>query len=51
MHLQWIAKTLILLRPGTCFRDIQSNFNGSNTGGSFTRAVSNSFLSTLEKII
>ena len=28
---------------------IQLNFNGSNTDGSFTMAVSNSFLSPLEK--
>ena len=28
---------------------IQLNFNGSNTDGSFTTAVSNSFLSPLEK--
>ena len=28
---------------------IQYNFNGSNTDGSFTTAVSNSFLSPLEK--
>ena len=29
---------------------IQKNFNGSNTDGSFTTAVSNSFLSSLEKM-
>ena len=29
--------------------EIQSNFDGSNTDGSFTTAVSNSFLSPLEK--
>ena len=29
---------------------IQQNFNGSNTDGLFTTAVSNSFLSPLEKI-
>ena len=29
---------------------IQENFNGSNTDGSFTTAVSNSFLSPLERI-
>ena len=29
--------------------NIQTNFNGSNTDGSFTTAVSNSFLSPLEK--
>ena len=28
---------------------IQQNFNGSNTDGSFTTAVSNSFLSPLER--
>ena len=28
---------------------IQKNFNGSNTDGSFTTAVSNSFLSPAEK--
>ena len=28
--------------------DIQKNFDGSNTDGSFTTAVSNSFLSPLE---
>ena len=30
--------------------ELQLNFNGSNTDGSFTTAVSNSFLSPLEKI-
>ena len=29
---------------------VQYNFSGSNTDGSFTKAVSNSFLSPLEKI-
>ena len=29
---------------------LQYNFSGSNTGGSFTMAVSNSFLSLLAKI-
>ena len=32
-----------------CF-EIQWNFNGSNTDGSFTTAVSNSFLSPLEQV-
>ena len=31
------------------YQHIQWNFNGSNTDGSFTTAVSNSFLSPLEK--
>ena len=30
-------------------QDIQLNFSGSNTDGCFTMAVSNSFLSSLEK--
>ena len=29
--------------------EVQQNFNGSNTDGSFTTAVSNSFLSPQEK--
>ena len=32
----------------SCFRDIQSNPNSSNTDGSFTMANSNSFLSPYE---
>ena len=31
------------------FLGVQWNFSGSNTDGSFTMAVSNSFLSPLEK--
>ena len=31
--------------------NLQYNFSGSNTDGSFTTAVSNSFLSLLEKIL
>ena len=33
----------------TCGKQLQYTFNGSNTDGSFTMAVSNSFLSLLEK--
>ena len=35
---------------GLCEHKIQKNVNGSNTDGSFTMVVSNSFLSPLEKI-
>ena len=30
-------------------REVQQNFNGSNTDGSFTTAVSNTFLGPLEQ--
>ena len=36
------------IRHGHCHQ-LQWNFNGSNTDGSFTTAVSNSFLSPYEK--
>ena len=39
---------LTVLQPSEKIITIQQNFNGSNTDGSFTRAVSNSFLSPLE---
>ena len=47
---------LHMTRFGNCFIKkkkschIQWNFHGSNTDGSFTTAVSNSFLSPLEQI-
>ena len=38
-----------LIKPVKLYRNIQLNFSGSNTDGSFTMAVSNPLLSPLEK--
>ena len=43
-HLNHLVETILM-----GFHNVQKNYNGSNTDGSFTTAVSNSFLSPLEK--
>ena len=48
MYGKWITNKTF--KPGYDNRKMQLNFNGSNTDGSFTTAVSNSFLSPKEKI-
>ena len=43
--MSWCSKTNLFKVYSKYNKEVQSNFNGSNTDGSFTMAYSNSFLS------